>query len=407
MNKELFSLGDVYVSDFMKDGQEPRGPKSPLTLVLEESTGAVRLTEVPDGDVMYGQYWYRSGINTTMTRELGDIVKSCTESIKINDGDVWLDIACNDGTLLKQVPKNMVKIGVDPADDTYTYESRQVADLVIQDYFNKKSYEDSKYGHKKAKVVTTIAMFYDLHDPISFLKDVYNVMEDDGLFVLQMSYTPLMLKQLAFDNICHEHVYYYNLTNIKGLLEQVGFSVVDCQLNDVNGGSFRVYIRKSIADVRDFKTSPYRDVANYRIDSIMEMEKSDKMDTPEPYMKFWDEINQLKTETVDFIKKVKAEGKTVWGYGASTKGNTLLQWFGLDNTLIDGIAERSPYKFGLKTVGTNIPIYSEDEMRKAKPDYMLVLPWHFIDEFVRRERNYLSSGGKFIVPCPKFEIIGG
>ena len=405
-NKELFSLGNIYVSDFIKDGEKPRGPQSPLTLVLEESTGAVKLTEVPDGDTMYGRYWYRSGINSTMVRELGEIVKSCGESVKINDGDVWLDIACNDGTLLKQVPKNMIKVGVDPADNTYTCESKQVADLIIQDYFNEKSYKNSKFGDKKVKIVTTIAMFYDLHDPISFLKDVYNIMEDNGLFVLQMSYTPLMLKQLAFDNICHEHVYYYNLTNIKSLLKQVGFDVVDCQLNDVNGGSFRVYIRKSIADIRGFKTSPYRDVANYRINSLLEMEKSDKMNTPEPYMEFWNNINELKDKTMAFIKKVKSEGKTVWGYGASTKGNTLLQWFGLDETLIDGIAERSPYKFGLKTVGTNIPIYSEDEMRKIKPDYMLVLPWHFIDEFVRRESDYLNSGGKFIVPCPKFEVIG-
>mgnify|MGYP003343688824 FL=1 len=131
------------------------------------------------------------------------------------------------------------------------------------------------------------------------------------------------------------------------------------------------------------------------------------MDTEEPYMKFWNEINKLKDDTVNFIKKVKSEGKTVWGYGASTKGNTLLQWFGLDNELIDGIAERSPYKFGLKTVGTNIPIFSEEEMRKSNPDYLLVLPWHFINEFKEREKDYLKSGGHFIVPCPKFEIISG
>ena len=405
MDKELFTLGDIYVSDFIKGEDEPRGPKSPLTLILEESTGAVRLTEVPNSDAMYGQYWYRSGINTTMTKELGGIVKSCTTCVKINDGDIWLDIACNDGTLLKQVPKNMIKIGVDPADESYTYESRQVADLIIQDYFNEKSFKNSKYGNKKAKIVTIIAMFYDLDDPISFLKDVYNVMEDDGLFVLQMSYTPLMLKQLAFDNICHEHVYYYNLTNIKGLLDGVGFTIVDCILNDINGGSFRVYIRKDTASKHNFRTAPYRDVANYRIDSILSMELLNKLDTVEPYMEFWKRINELKTKTVNFIKRAVSEGKTVWGYGASTKGNTLLQWFGLDHTLIDGIAERSPFKFGLKTVGTNIPIYSEEEMRKVKPDYMLVLPWHFIDEFIEREKDYLNSGGKFIVPCPKFEII--
>jgi len=277
--------------------------------------------------------------------------------------------------------------------------------LIIQDFFSKESYLNSKYGNKKPKVVTTIAMFYDLDKPIPFLKDVHKIMDDEGLFVLQMSYTPLMIKQLAFDNICHEHVYYYTLQSIKKIVSEAGFKIVDCQLNDINGGSFRIYLRKNNSDDSNFKTSPYRDVANFRIESLLSYESIQGFDTEKPYMEFWDSINKLKQETVEFIRKVKSEGKTVWGYGASTKGNTLLQWFGLDNTLIDGIAERSPYKFGLKTVGTNIPIFSEEEMRKSNPDYLLVLPWHFIHEFKTREKEYLISGGKFIVPCPKFEII--
>jgi len=247
-------------------------------------------------------------------------------------------------------------------------------------------------------------MFYDLDDPLSFLKDVDEIMDDEGLLILQMSYTPLMLKQLAFDNICHEHVYYYNLSSITNLLHKVDMKVVDCQLNDVNGGSFRVYIRKNKSTDSLFRSAPFRDVANYRVRSLLSYEKSENLDTPEPYINFYNEIVELKRQTVDFIKQVKRDGKTVWGYGASTKGNTLLQWFGLDNTLIDGIAERSPSKFGLKTVGTNIPIYSEDEMRKLNPDYLLVLPWHFIDVFKIREKDYLDSGGKMIIPCPKFEV---
>ena len=184
-------------------------------------------------------------------------------------------------------------------------------------------------------------------------------------------------------------------------------SVVDCTLNDINGGSFRVYIRKNIADDTMFRTAPFRDVAQYRVDSILAMEANEKITSLDPYLEFYDKICKLRDETVAFIKQVKSEGKTVWGYGASTKGNTLLQWYGLDNSLIDGIAERSPYKFGLKTVGTNIPIYSEEYMRKQNPDYMLVLPWHFINEFRKREKDYLNNGGKFIVPCPSFEIIEG
>ncbi len=230
-------------------------------------------------------------------------------------------------------------------------------------------------------------------------------MDDEGLFVVQMSYTPLMIKQLAFDNICHEHIYYHSIHSMKNLLDKVDMKIVDCKLNDINGGSFRLYIRKKSADDTKFMTAPYRDVAKYRVDSFWREELSMGINTSSPYLQFYKQIKSLKEETVNFIKKEKMLGKTIWGYGASTKGNTLLQWYGLDNTLIDGIAERSPYKFGLRTVGTNIPIYSEDEMRKINPDYLLILPWHFINEFCERENDYLQAGGKFIVPCPKFMVI--
>jgi hypothetical protein len=286
--------------------------------------------------------------------------------------------------LFKFVPEDFETVGIDPCDDTYANESRKYADCIIQDYFSAESYW--KATNKKAKFITAIAMFYDLDDPISFLNDVNEVMDDEGIFVLQLSYTPLMLKQLAFDNICHEHVCFYSLSSMKYLLGKVGLDIVDCILNDVNGGSFRIYIRKKSATKEMFKTL--------------------KLDDARIYKDFYNEILKLKEQTVSFIKKQRSEGKTVWGYGASTKGNTLLQWFGLDSTLIDGIAERNPVKFGLKTVGTNIPIYSEEEMRSANPDYLLILPWHFIYEFCNREKEYLAAGGKFIVPCPKFEIIG-
>jgi len=248
-------------------------------------------------------------------------------------------------------------------------------------------------------------MFYDLENPKTFVNDVYKILDDDGLWVLQLSYTPLMINQLAFDNICHEHMYYYSLFNIKKMFEECGINVVNVELNDINGGSFRIYCMKNNADFSKFSTQPNRDVCNFRIKSLLEYEKSLNLDSIETWVEFFQRINELKEKTVSFIKEEKSKGKTIWAYGASTKGNTLLQYFGLDNSLIDGIAERSIYKFGLKTVGTNIPIYSEDEMRKNKPDYLLVLPWHFINEFIERESEYLKNGGKFIVPCPKFEII--
>ena len=405
-NTKLFSLGELYISDFIRTTDTPKKGKGELSLVLDHEIGAPRLESIVDPDLMYGEYWYRSGINATMTEELTSIAKDCYSAINTKSGDIWLDIACNDGTLLKAASPSMTKIGIDPADESYSFESMQVADLIIQDFFSASVYKKTKYGHQKAKIITIIAMFYDVENPIDFLKDVEEIMDDEGLLVMQMSYTPLMLEQLAFDNICHEHVYYYTLTSIKKMLEETGLTVVDCQLNDINGGSFRVYARKANADPTGFRTSPFRDVARYRVNSILSLEKENQIDTPAPYEKFYKQILDLREQTVSFIKKAKADGKTVWGYGASTKGNTLLQWFGLDNTMIDAIAERNPHKFGLKTVGSNIPILSEEEMRKVSPDYLLVLPWHFISEFRCREKKFLEKGGKFIVPCPKFEIIG-
>ena len=403
--KKLLSLGDIYVSDFLKDGESPRSGKHELKIVLDEEIQAPRLECPPPINEMYGKYWYRSGINQTMKSELNDIVSSILKMTNLNENDIWLDIACNDGTLLSFLPENLIRIGIDPADDSFRVESEKHSNLIIQDFFSYDVYFNSIFGKNKPKVITCIAMFYDLEDPKKFLKDVHQILDDDGVFVLQLSYTPLMIEQLAFDNICHEHIWYYSLFNIKKLLEDCDFKVFDCQLNDVNGGSFRVYCAPNKNDLKNISTQQYRDVSNYRIKSILEYEKKLMLNDENTWFEFFDKIEELRIKTYNFIKTEKEIGKTIWAYGASTKGNTLLQYFNLDSSLIEGIADRNPQKWGTKTVNTNIPIYSESEMRKKSPDYLLILPWHFINEFTKREKEYLMKGGSFIVPCPKFEII--
>lgn len=399
--KELFSLGDLYVSDFHKAGEAPRGGKVELKLVMDEHN-TPRLERTAPLDTMYGKYWYRSGINATMRGQLKDIAESIQSIYEIGSDDVWLDIACNDGTMFEYIRKDIIKVGIDPADDSYTAESTAKGAIVIQDYFSGDAYFNvMSFG---ATIITSIAMFYDVEDRHNFLESIYRVLDHNGLWVLQLSYTPLMIQQLAFDNICHEHVYYYSLLNIKSLLAEHGFKIMDCQFNDINGGSFRLYVMKETADHRLFGTQPYRDVCKFRVNSACEYEKSLNIGV-DTWKQFYSDILDLRETTVSFIHHVRAQGKSVCAYGASTKGNTLLQFFGLDNTLIDAIADRNPDKWGLVTVGTNIPIISEEEMRERHPDYLLILPWHFINEFRKREADYLWNNGKFIVPCPKFEII--
>jgi cyclopropane fatty-acyl-phospholipid synthase-like methyltransferase len=267
----LLELGSYHVSDFLPlDSKYKNRKKYELNLELDSEIGAARLTQPAPSHTMWGKYWYRSGINTSMTNELKNIVTEISSRIKYQKGDIWLDIACNDGTMFKFIPNEFTKLGIDPCDDSYYQESCKVADVIIQDYFNKENYIKTGYGDKKCKVITTIAMFYDLKDPNPFIQDVVDILDDDGLWVLQMSYTPLMIEQLAFDNICHEHVYYYSLNSIQKLFKKHNLKIVDCSLNDTNGGSFRIYVQKDIAKKDSFSTSPLRSVCDFRIKSIFD-----------------------------------------------------------------------------------------------------------------------------------------
>ncbi len=402
--KGLFTLGNLYISDFLRPGQSAK-EKHELALFMDDD-GAVRLQDHIPVNKMFGKYWYRSGTNESMKNALKDIVTSILNIRKhdsyVHHSCTWIDIASNDGTLLSNVPSNYYRIGVDPCEDSFLYEAQSRSELIIQDYFSKSILKEGT----KADVITSIAVFYDIVNREQFLNDLYDVLDDNGLWVLQLSYTPLMIKQMAFDNICHEHFYYYSLSNIKKLLERNGFVIRDVQLNTVNGGSFRLYVQKNTSDETRYSDQPHRDVCNMRIDSLLAYEMEIEIDAPLTWIKFCSDIVKLRDEVRMFILAEKAKGKTIWGYGASTKGNTLLQYFELDNTIIDAIADRSEYKQETRTVGTNIPVVSEMEMRAAHPDYLLILPWHFISEFMERESEYLNTGGKFIVPCPQLRIIG-
>lgn len=247
-------------------------------------------------------------------------------------------------------------------------------------------------------------MFYDLEDPRTFVSDVKSGMHPDRLWVVQMAYLPLMLKQNAFDNICHEHLEYYSLQAFEYLLKLHDMEIIDVELNDVNGGSFRAYICNRCMDRTRFADETYRRLAAKRVDALREHESRLGLDDTNTYVEFAMRVERIKKDVVGFIQDQVRRGKAVCVYGASTKGNTLLQYFQLDNSLITAAADRNPDKWGKRTVGTHIPIVSEEEARARKPDYFLVLPWHFVEEFQARERDYLKSGGRFILPMPYFSL---
>jgi len=336
-----------------------------------------------------------------MTDELADIVEKVKSLISLKAGDYVIDIGSNDSTLLRfyKIP-GLNTIGFEPAENLVNKYGREGVTKVITDFFNFSAWQ-KEYNGRRAKVITAIAMFYDLDDPNSFVADMLKCLTDDGLIIIQMLYLPSFIKRNAFDGICHEHLEYYSLFSLEKLLIRHNLEVFDAEFRPINEGSLRFYIRRK----GNTSIKPFPGAAE-RVNSFRAEEAAMVLNDQEIYHEFVKRVNDIRDRVVNFIKEEHAKGKKIYAYGASTKGNTLLQYFGLDNSLIRAAADRNPDKWGKKTVGTNIPIISEEQARKEEPDYFLVLPWHFLPEFKQREREFLKRGGKFIVPLPEFQIVG-
>jgi len=359
----ILSLGEQHVSNFITSESEEK-EKVPLELVLCElksgGCGLLQLRHTTPGELMYEQYWYLSGLNESMRLALADITQSIQRIMPLKPNDRVLDIGCNDGTLLRSYTADGLQLyGIDPAKNLVPYSSKGTT-KIINDYFSAEAMGRNLPG-TAFKAITSIAMFYDLDDPNQFVGDITKVLEPDGVWVIQMSYLPLMLKTNAFDNICHEHLVYYSLLSLENLLKRHGLEVFDVTLNDVNGGSFRAYC--------GFKSNSYLraiPAAQERVRAMRHAEMKLGLDERTIYEQFADRIEGLKEKTFGFIKSEVAKGKRVYVYGASTKGNTLLQTYGLDKKLITAAAERNKDKYGKMTIGTHIPIISEDEARAEK-----------------------------------------
>jgi hypothetical protein len=401
---EVFDLKpQMLASAFESTHNKERLPyrKVPLQLVRcnpeqdENACGLVQLKHTFPSEIMYSDYWYSSGINQTMRDALADITTKVFNYVEILNGDIAVDIGCNDGTLLKSYKnKNLKLVGFDPAKN-FNIEDEKFTR--INEYFNKESFI-AVMQTRKAKIITSIAMFYDLEDPINFTKDIYDILSNDGIWVLQMADLPNMLKNNMFDNICHEHTTYYSIASIDYLLKKCNMKLIDIEMNTINGSSYRFYIRK--------KDGPCATIeANNRLMTARINEFNMALDTSDPYIKFKENIERNKHDLLFFINQEINKGKKIFIYGASTKGNVLLQYCEINESLIQYAADRNPRKWGTRTLGSNIKIISEEEARSMNPDYFLVLPYHFLDEMVLREKEFIERGGKFIVPIPTIKII--
>lgn len=384
--EDVFSLGEQYINDFVPSESVGKGLKAPLDLVMCPKCSLLQLRHSAPQELLYSRhYWYRSGVTDTMRRALRNITEQVESIVGLKSGDVVLDIGANDGTMLATYTvQGIRKVGCEPADNLIEMLKKNTQ-YVMHDFWDYRRYMERarQWGFGKAKVITAIGMFYDLEDPNKFIQDAQRALTEDGIFVAQLMCLAPMIEKNDLGNICHEHLEYYSLESLKYLFEINGLEMFRIEENDVNGGSYRIFAR------------------HYKGTGIQFKEKYTRGDI----LEFARRIKNNRQRCVEFIRAEVARGKKVYVYGASTKGNVILQYYGLDNTLITAASERSPEKWGKYTIGSWIPIVSEEEARRAKPDYFLVLPWAFFDEFYQREKEWRLGGGKFILPLPEFRVV--
>lgn len=362
----------------------------------KNACGLLQLSFSVPSNILYRKYFYRSGINSTMRNHLKKLAIKTEKYFSSYNKLKILDIGCNDGTLLNFFSKKFIKYGIDPSD---SFPSKGIKNIkYIKDFFPSRKLL-SKSKNLKFDLITSIAMFYDLENPSIFVKNINNYLNNNGLWVFEVSYMPKMLKLNSFDTICHEHLEYYSLTVIDKILSKNNMKLVKIELNNSNGGSIRCYVAKDSClkfDKQKNKTE---------IIELLNNEKKLKLETNEPYLKFANNIKKIKKKLLKLLTDLSSKNKTIHVYGASTKGNTILQYCKINNKLIKFAADRNLEKDGLKTLGSNISIITEKKSRDMNPDYYLVLPWHFKDEFIKREKKFLKNGGKFIFPLPTIKII--
>tara|TARA_B110000438_G_scaffold301851_1_gene357835 strand:- start:110 stop:1321 length:1212 start_codon:yes stop_codon:yes gene_type:complete len=378
---DIFSIGDMYINDFPPTTDlKGRNGKCPLDLILCEFCELYQLRHTAPQELMYKRhYWYKSGINQTIKNDLKEISRIALDIVKIEQSNVVLDIGANDGTLLKYFDNSAVRVGCEPATNLIN-DLKSNCEFLINEFWDSKHYKNLSLP--KAKIITAIGMFYDMEDPNQFIKDAVEVLDSNGVFIAQLMTLKPMLETNDLGNICHEHLEYYTYSSLKYLFENNGLEIFKIEENQINGGSYRIF-------ARHFDKGSIEWDENISQDDVMNFKKR---------------IDKNKLLCLEYIKLKLFEGKKIYVYGASTKGNTILQYYGLSSEHILGAADKNEEKWGSYTL-TDIPIVSEQEARE-NADIFLVLPYGFINEFVEREKSWLEAGGEFIVPLPIFRTIG-
>jgi NDP-4-keto-2,6-dideoxyhexose 3-C-methyltransferase len=393
--ERVLDLGEQFLTGVFprsKDEQVTCGPLRLVKCVADEGCGLLQLEHSYDLGEMYGEnYGYRSGLNPSMVAHLQRKVAKISGQVALTAGDLVIDIGSNDGTTLGAYAQpGLTRVGIDPTGTKFREFYPAGVDL-IPEFFSSALFR-ARFGDRKARVITSFSMFYDLEAPMDFMRQVHEILADDGIWVFEQSYMPSMLRTNSFDTVCHEHLEFYGLSQIQWMADRVGFQIVDVEFNDVNGGSFSVTARRASKE-----EAPLASVRK-----ILDAEISERLHTLDPYRAFEARARAARDALVGFVREARAKGKVVAALGASTKGNVLLQYCGFTSDDIVAVGEVNPDKFGHLTPGTWIPIVPESDLLSRRPDYLLVLPWHFRQFF---ETAIAFRRRRLVFPLPDLSVV--
>lgn len=381
----VLDLGPQALTGVFPSSAEADPPSVPLALLICDDCMLLQLAESVNPALMYKAYWYRSGINDTMSQHLKSLADEVISKLDLASSGIWIDIGCNDGTLLRYAEESkLTRIGVDPSNAIEEIDDPAI--LTVNDFFPSAELSQAMSG-QKAKVITSISMFYDLDEPALFIEAIKAHLDINGIWILEMNYTLDMISNLGYDMVSHEHVTYYTLLSFSKLLEGSGLHINDVSRNDINGGSIRIFVS-------------FSEHMENSVTALLEVEKSAGLDKKDGYIAFAEAVESYGAFMRSLLKDLSSSGHKIAAYGASTRGNTLLQHWGITECEVFVCADKNPGKVGLRTPGSSIPIKSENEVRASKPDFFLVLPYSFTSEFEVREKKFLQDGGRFIVPLP-------
>lgn len=368
-------------------------PKFPLRLAVCKSCWMLQITDLVPPVDLFSEYLYFSSFSDLMLRHSREACEGYLREFGLNSRSLVVEVASNDGYLLQNFVKaNVPCLGIEPAANIAKVAREKRIETLVE-FFGKQLAAELASKNRQADLILGNNVFAHAPDTNDFVAGLKTLLKPSGRIALEFPYGADFIEHTEFDTIYHEHVFYFTLTALQPLFERHGLTIFRVQRLPIHGGSLRLFAGHNGDHA-----------VEQSVTNLLAEETGKGVNSLAYYEGFGNQVRAIKDELITLLAKLKQDGKRIAAYGASAKGSTLLNYYGVGADTLDFVADRSTYKQGRLTPGTHIPIVPPEELLKRKPDYTLLLTWNFADEILAQQKAYRDAGGKFIVPIPKVKV---